>query len=76
VKRLLFVPYALTLVPLLLDTVYLMWSRRDWAYIQHVYFTLYTASMIVGLMTLRLFGFRPERKSYGEQKVIASQARS
>lgn len=70
VKRWLFVPYAFTLVPLLLDTVYLMWSRRDLAYVQHVYFTLYTATMIVGLMAMKLLGFRPQRKSYGEQKVI------
>lgn len=75
-KRWLFVPYAFTLVPVFLDALYLMWSRKDWAYIQHVYFTLYTASMIVGLMTLRAFGFSPERKSYGEQKVIANTSRS
>lgn len=70
-KKYLYIPYAFTVIPASIDAVYLAWTRRDWRYLSHVPLTLYTAGMIVGMMGLKVLGYRPELKSYGEQKTIS-----
>jgi len=69
-KKYLFIPYAFLLVPALIDAVILAWTRRDFLYLKHVSLCIYTAALIVGMKLLKLIGYRPAMKSYGEQKTI------
>lgn len=65
VKKYFFLPYAFLILPVTIDALGLCWSRRDPYYILHVPLALYTAWTIVALSTLKLFGYRPQQKSYG-----------
>jgi len=69
-KKFLYIPYAFLLFPTICDALALIWSRRDPAYWKHVPLTLYTAGLIAFMMLQRTLGYRPVRKSYGEEKVI------
>lgn len=73
-KKYLYLPYAFLLVAVTLDAIGLMWTRRDPRYWLHVPLTLYTAGMIVGMMALKTLGYRPDLKSYGEQKIIGRRS--
>lgn len=65
-----FIPYTFLLFPVVLDSVYHIWTRRDLAYWQHVPLCWYTAISIVMMKLRKILGFRPDIKSYGEQKII------
>ncbi|MGZ3721625.1 MAG: glycosyltransferase [Bdellovibrionales bacterium] len=69
-KKYLYIPYAFLLVPALLDAIYLAWTRRDGYYLLHFPLTIYTASWIVGMMILKIFGYRPPLTSYGGQRAV------
>jgi glycosyltransferase involved in cell wall biosynthesis len=69
-RRFGFIPYTFLLFPVILDSVYHMWTRRDFAYWQHTPLCIYTAGSILFMTLAKLLGFRPVLKSYGEQKVI------
>lgn len=72
-KKYLFIPYAFLIAPVIIDAIYLMWTRRDPQYVLHVPLVFYTAGMIVGLKILKALGHRPELKSYDNQKTISSK---
>jgi glycosyltransferase involved in cell wall biosynthesis len=74
-RRYLYLPYTFLIFPMCLDTLFLMCTRRDFQYWQHIPLTLYTAGTIVLMMGLKILGYRPQLKSYGEQKTIPSTAR-
>ena len=69
-KKYLYMPYAFLLLPALFDAVYLAWTRKDAYYLLHFPLTLYTASLIAGMMVLKVCGYRAQLTSYGGQKAI------
>lgn len=69
-RKYLFIPYAFTLIPLLVDAILLTATRRKLLYFSHVFLTLYTAVQILHQMALRLVGMKPAMRSYDEKSVI------
>jgi glycosyltransferase involved in cell wall biosynthesis len=69
-KKLLFLPYAFSLVAPLADAICLAVTRRKPVYLAHVFLVLYTASLIVYHLALRALGIKPGMKSYDEKKLI------
>lgn len=67
IKPILFIPYALVILPALMDGVYLSVSRKKVGYLVHVYLSLYCAGAIILYMLLKFFGYRPYLKSYDEK---------
>ncbi|WED22003.1 glycosyltransferase [Vibrio sp. JC009] len=70
IKKYLFIPYALLIVPSIVDTLYLICSRRKLVYVLHTPLSIYAASKIVFNQVLFLFGYKPRLKSYDGTKVI------
>lgn len=71
-KKYLFIPYTFLVLPVLLDALLLVATRRDARYLSHVPLCLYTAGTIVVYMALRLCGYRPVLKSYGDPRTLPS----
>ena len=71
VKKFLFIPYALLVLPALVDSFYLVFSRKNSVYILHFCLAFYTAFLICFFMVLKLLGFSPPLKSYDDSKVIS-----
>lgn len=71
-RKYLFVPYTLTIGPVLLDSVWLAFSRRDPRYLQHFWLCWYTLALIFFYLILRLLGWSPSLRSYGEGQKINS----
>ncbi|PIR43600.1 glycosyl transferase [candidate division WWE3 bacterium CG10_big_fil_rev_8_21_14_0_10_32_10] len=69
-KKYLFLPYALTLILPLFDSIYLSITRKHFGYFLHVPLSFYTAICILYYYFLKLIGSTPELKSYGESKVV------
>lgn len=66
----LFIPYAITILPALIDALYLVVSRKKLLYFVHVPLCAYTASLILYNYALKLFGLKPSLMSYdGKVKV-------
>ncbi|WP_251374674.1 glycosyltransferase family 2 protein [Polynucleobacter sp. es-EL-1] len=70
IKPILFIPYALLVLPALLDSIYLCVTRKKIGYLAHVFLCMYCASAIVIFSILKLFGYSPSLKSYDEKKSI------
>ncbi len=70
IKPILFIPYALLVLPALLDSIYLCITRKKIGYLAHVFLCMYCASAIVIFSILKLFGYNPSLKSYDEKKVL------
>jgi glycosyltransferase involved in cell wall biosynthesis len=66
-RRYAYLPYAFLLVPLVVDTLYLICSRRDFQYWMHIPFTFYTAGTIASMMALKLVGYHPRPLIYGQK---------
>ena len=69
-RKYLYPIYVFTIVPVLIDSIYLIITRKTWRYLIHLPLTLYTGSNILLHRALFSFGYRPYQKSYDEEKVI------
>ena len=69
-KKYFFIPYAFSMVFPLIDSLYLIITRKKLSYFIHLPLTVYTAVCIVGYGLVKIFGYRPHMKSYDEKSVI------
>lgn len=69
-KKYLFLPYALIIMPVALDSLYLIVSRKNILYTLHVFLTFYTALLILYFYMMKFFGYMPILKSYDESREI------
>lgn len=69
-KKYLFIPYSFSILPPLLDTFYLILTRKKWGYAIHLPLCLFTALQISYHYALKLLGITPQAKSYGESIAI------
>ncbi len=70
-KKYLFLPYAFTIIFPFIDAIYLCVTRENVGYLVHVPLCFYTASLIVYYSGLKLLGFKPSLRSYGQAKVVS-----
>ena len=71
-KKYLFIPYSLSLVFPLLDSLYLILSRKNLSYFFHFPLTIYIAGLITYHYFLKLLGLKPKLRSYDESTEIKS----
>lgn len=71
-KKYLFLPYGFSIVFPLIDALYLSFTRKNFGYLVHVPLCFSTASLIVYYACLRMVGYRPILKSYGQAKPVTS----
>ena len=64
-KKFLFIPYSLTLVFPIADSLYLSFTRKNTAYIIHPFLCIYATVLIIYNYLLLLTNFRPKISSYG-----------
>lgn len=69
-KKYLFIPYSLTLILPLIDSILLAIKNKNIKYLMHIVLTLYTALTIIYLYILKICGYRPPLKSYDGSKKI------
>ena len=65
IKKFLFVPYCLSIVLPLIDSLHLYFTRKKLIYFIHPFLCLYTFLLIVFYYVLKLVGFRPKFTGYG-----------
>lgn len=70
IKKYLFIPYGISLVGPLVDSIYLVMSRRDVKYLLHFPLSIYTAISIVYNYFLKLAGYKPTLKNYDNTKIV------
>ena len=63
-KKYFYIPYSLTIVLPLFDSVYLAVKNKNIKYLVHFLLTLYTALSIIFLYFLKICGYQPLLKSY------------
>ncbi len=64
-KKYLFIPYSLSLIFPLYDSVYLSVTRKKFIYLIHPFLCLYTTTLIVYYYSLKTFNIKLEIKNYG-----------
>jgi glycosyltransferase involved in cell wall biosynthesis len=64
-KKYLFIPYALSILPCLIDSFYLFLTRKRSIYLIHAPLCIYTASLTIYYYLLKSLGLKPTIKSYG-----------
>jgi glycosyltransferase involved in cell wall biosynthesis len=64
-RKWLFLPYALLILPAFVDSIRLMISRRDLRYLGVLVLSIYTAVLIAGYGVLKIAGYKPVLKGYG-----------
>lgn len=69
-RKYLFIPYSLFIIPSFVDAIWLSISRRDINYLIHVYLCLYTALIIIQQYILKILGKKPILRSYGDQDIV------
>lgn len=69
-KKYLFILYCLLLIPCLIDSIYLIISRKNIKYLWHVFLSLYTFFSIIYFFGLKMFGYRDVLKSYDNKKEV------
>jgi len=69
-KKYLYLPYAFTLIGPMIDTFFLMISRKDISYIIHVPVTIITSILIVYYYILKLFGLKLSVTCYDGSLVV------
>jgi glycosyltransferase involved in cell wall biosynthesis len=69
-KRYFFIPYALLLIPSLIDALWLSLTRRNFSYLIHVFLCFYTAIIIIIQYSLKLLGNKPKLRSYGDKDLV------
>lgn len=74
-RKALFIPYSLLLLPSLIDAIMLAGSRRNYRYLIHTLLAFYTGFMISFHMILKILGRNPILRSYdGSREVGQSTA--
>lgn len=63
-KKIIFIPYAISCIFPILDAVYLIYTRRKFSYIIHVPLVIITAVLIMYFSILKLAGYKPVLRSY------------
>jgi glycosyltransferase involved in cell wall biosynthesis len=71
-KKYLFLPYGLFLFPVLIDSLWLCLSRKNFRYLIHIPLCLFTIVQILYYYLMKLGGNIPQLKSYDESTVIAN----
>lgn len=69
-KKYFFIPYSLSFILPLIDSIKLCVERKDYRYLFHSFVTLYCSVLIIFYSILKIFGYRPSIRSYDEKKVI------
>lgn len=69
-KKYFFVPYSISLILPLLDSIELVLTRKKISYLLHLPLTLLSAYFIVWYYLLKLLGFQMILRSYDESKEI------
>ncbi len=64
-KRYLFIPYSLTLIFPIIDSIYLSVSRRDRIFLLHPILCIYTSLLIIYHYSMNLLNIKPHLKTYG-----------
>lgn len=64
-KRYLFIPYSLSIVFPLVDSLYLSVTRKDLIFSIHPFLCIYTTFLIIYYSFLNLFGIKPISRIYG-----------
>lgn len=60
-----FIPYALLLLPVSLDTLYLIITQKKFSYFIHLPLTVYTAILTFCFLVLKNLGYKPKKIYYG-----------
>lgn len=63
-RKILFIPYAFSIVLPLIDAIKLISTRKNYSYGIHVPLTLITATLIVYYYVIKIVGFRPVLRNY------------
>jgi len=69
-RKYLYIPYVMFFAPLLLDTLYLILSRKKLGYWIHFPLSVYTATLIVYHYILKSLGNKPYLKNYDDTKIV------
>lgn len=64
-KRYLFIPYSISLIFPLIDSVFLSFTRKDMIFLIHPLLCIYTAFSVMYYSLMNLFGVKPSAKIYG-----------
>ncbi len=64
-KKNLFIPYSFSLIFPLIDSLYLVISRKDFVFFIHPFLCLYTSFLIIYYYILKIFNIKPVLKTYG-----------
>lgn len=75
-KKYLFIPYSFSIILPLIDSIYLIISRKKLSYAIHLPLVLYTTSHISVYMIMKLFGYKPQLTSYDASKIIEEVGKS
>lgn len=70
-KKVLFIPYSLLILPCLLHSLLIAVKHRNIKYLIHTVLCSYTAFWIVTYMTIKVLGIRLSLRSYDGQKKIS-----
>lgn len=65
IKKFLFLPYIILILPVLFDSFYLVITRRNLAYLWHFPLSCYTLSALIYYYFLKAIGIRVKSKGYG-----------
>ncbi len=64
IKKILFLPYSLIVLPSVIDGILLSFTRKNFAYMIHVPLTIMTGILIVYFYLAKLLGYAPVLKNY------------
>jgi glycosyltransferase involved in cell wall biosynthesis len=70
INKFLFIPYSLTLIPALLDSLFLVITRKNLVYLVHLPLSVITSFLIIYHYARKAFGYNPILTSYdGSRKI-------
>lgn len=64
-KRYLFIPYSLSIIFPLIDSIYLSVTRKDLIFLIHPFLCIYTTFLVMYYFLLNLIGIKPTARTYG-----------
>jgi len=72
-KKYFFLPYAFSVIFPLFDSIYLVATRDNFAYLLHIPLCIFTSTLIIYHSLLKFLGKSPQLKNYDESKVIGNK---
>lgn len=69
-KKYLFIPYSLFVVPAFVDALWLSVTRKNFSYMLHVGLCFYTTIVIIQQYCLKIVGIKPQLRSYGDRDIV------